>query len=155
MQLLNNSSHKVGLVLFGSEESDNWLHNESAALHDNPEYQHIRTQRELKSIDLEFLRSVQDIEAEDMDQGNSLVDALKVGVDMLARYCKQQKWKKRLFLITDGERESTDDIDKKDSLIAQISEDDVKLNCITIDFCNNIDDEDEEDAAEDVVESDG
>lgn len=131
-------------MLVGSETSQNELHAESAVHHDNPEYQHIQALRELQNIDLDFFRSVQQIEPEEMDQGATLQDALKVGVDMLAKFCKKNKIKRRLFLITDGERQCSDDKDAMATLVAEIGEHDVKINCITVDFCNNVDDEEAE-----------
>lgn len=37
------------------------------------------------------------------------MDGLIVGLDMMARHCGTRKYKKRVFLITDGERETNYD----------------------------------------------
>ena len=36
-----------------------------------------------------------------------MVDALLVGLDMLIKFTGTKKYKKRIFLITDGERKTT------------------------------------------------
>jgi ATP-dependent DNA helicase 2 subunit 2 len=130
-------------VLFGSEQSNNALHTESAEMHENPEYQHIQSVRDPQNIDLEFFRSVQEIEAEEAEHGVDLADVMNVGVDMLVKYCKKNKFKKRLFLITDGERKQSADKDKVSDLVDRINLEDIKVNCITVDFCDTVDDKEE------------
>lgn len=140
-------------MLFGSQATQNELHTESATHHDEPEYQHIQTMREQQNVDLAFFRQVLAVEPEEMDQGTNLLDALKVGVDTLVKFGRKQKFKRRLFLITDGERAESTDPEKLKDLVEEIAANDVKLNCITLDFCNNIDEEEDEDMAQDASET--
>lgn len=66
---------------------------------------------------------------------------------MIIKHTGTKKYKRRIFLITDGERKSKIESYEMKKLVEVIGDNDIKLNCITLDFCNNIDedDEDEED----------
>jgi hypothetical protein len=76
-----------------------------------------------------------------------MLDGLIVGLDMLCRFVGTKKYRKRLFLITDGEKETNFTNDEIDQIIQTIKNNDIKLNCITLDFCNELaeDDSDEDD----------
>jgi len=71
------------------------------------EYSNVTTDRQVGPIDLEFFRNVQniDVEPEAQEKGD-ILDGLIVGLDMLVRFCGTKKYRKRMFLITDGEKET-------------------------------------------------
>ena len=73
-----------------------------------------------------------------------MVDTLLVGLDMLMLHTGKKKYKRRLFLITDGERKAKLEKYELGRLVEVIKENDIKLNCITLDFCNDLDDDDED-----------
>jgi hypothetical protein len=77
------------------------------------------------------------------------MDGLIVGLDMLVRFCGTKKYKRRMFLITDGEKETKYNKDELQEIVKTINDNDVKLNCITLDFCNDLaeDDSDEDEEA--------
>lgn len=104
--------------------------------------------RTVRTVDLEFFRSVADIQVTQSGQQGEgdLVDALLVGMDLLLQHCAKKKYKKRLFLITDGESRANCDDKEMETIVNTILENDIKLNCITMDFCNELaeDDDDEE-----------
>lgn len=88
---------------------------------------------------------MQEIQAEETQQSNGdMVDALLVGLDMLIKHTGTKKYKRRVFLITDGERKTKLEKYEMDKLVEVIGKHDIKLNCITLDFCNNLDDDDED-----------
>ena len=79
-----------------------------------------------------------------------MLDGLIVGLDMLCRFCGTKKYRKRIFLITDGEKEIKYTSSEFSEITKTIKENDIKLNCITLDFCNDLaEDDSEEDEAED------
>lgn len=101
--MLYAPGHDVGMVLFGTQETSN-------ALDDRNEGHcaHVKVVRTMSKIDLDFFRAVEQLEAEeeplaDRDNGNML-DALEVALHQLDIFCAKRKYRKRLFLITDGER---------------------------------------------------
>ena len=74
------------------------------------------------------------------------MDGLIVAMDMLQRHCGTKKYKKRIFVITDGEKAAKYDEKEKKSVIQNMNETDTRLNVITLDFCDDLaEDEEEED----------
>ena len=73
-----------------------------------------------------------------------------VGMDMLARHCGTKKYKKRIFLITDGEKDTKFEKSELKQVIQTMNEHDARLNVITLDFCDEMaeDDEDEDEEEE-------
>ena len=98
-------------------------------------------------IDLQFFRDVQELQAEkeEIEKGD-MMDGLIVGLDMLCKFVGSKKYKKRIFLITDGEKQTKFTNQEVSQIVDTIKENDVKLNCITIDFCDELaeDESDEE-----------
>ena len=97
------------------------------------------TSRQLSQIDLPFFREVQHIQAEpEPQEKGDILDALIVGLDMLCRFCGTKKYRKRIFLITDGEKGTEYAEEEVSQIVETIKENDVKLNAITLDFCNDL-----------------
>ena len=56
---------------------------------------------------MESFRQLDEIKCETKpvkEAGGDLMDGLIVALDMMMRHCGEKKYKKRIFLITDGER---------------------------------------------------
>lgn len=142
-KLLHNPKHDFGLVLFGTEETSNNLHDEMGG----NDYCNVVTERMIGPIDLEFFRKVQEIEAESAQQEKGdILDGLIVGLDMLCRFVGTKKYRKRIFLITDGEKETSYSNGELKEIVETIKKNDIKLNAITLDFCDELaEDEDDED----------
>merc|ERR1712096_193525 len=87
-----NKSHEVGLVLFGTEETENELNND-----DNECYKFVSVVRNSLHCDLDFLRIVNDIRT--TNQSGDPLDAIIVSMDMLFKKCGKKKYAKRIFLI--------------------------------------------------------
>ena len=83
-----------------------------------------------------------------------MIDALIVGLDELVRFCGTRKVRKRIFLITDGEKRADLDESELQKLIENINSNQVKLNCITMDFCNELAEDSDEDEEENDDEKD-
>lgn len=69
------------------------------------EYENVTTFQTLEKVNLNLFRRLEEIHAEDkaIVKGD-IMDGLIVGLDLLVRYCGTKKYKKRVFLITDGDR---------------------------------------------------
>lgn len=105
------------------------------------------TARHLSKIDLEFFRDLETFTAEqESAKKGDIMDGLIVAIDMLNNFCGTKKYKKRVFLITDGERETKANKNEVRDLIEQIQARDIRMNVITLDFANDMagDDSDEE-----------
>ena len=94
----------MGVVLIGTKDTDNYLNSNIG----EKEYTHVTTFHNLEKINLDFFRRVEQIKAEDktFNDGGDIMDGLIVGIDELIRHCGTKKYKKRVFLITDGEKET-------------------------------------------------
>lgn len=77
-----------------------------------------------------------------------MIDGLAVGLDMINRHCGTKKYKKRVFLITDGEKKTNSTKAELANLIQKMNATDVRLNVITLDFCNELAQEDDSDEEE-------
>lgn len=116
------------------------------------EYGNVVTRRAVGPIDLEFFRNVQAIEAEtETHEKGDIMDGLIVGLDMLVRFCGTRKYRRRMFLITDGEKETKYTRDELKEIVKTINDNDIKLNCITLDFCNDLAEDDSDEEEEDAV----
>jgi len=67
---------------------------------------------------------------------------------MIDRHCGTRKYKKRVFLITDGEHPTTTNKSEIDSLIEKLNEKGIRLNVITLDFANELGGEDDSETDE-------
>mmetsp|Transcript_26673 Transcript_26673/g.35694 ORF Transcript_26673/g.35694 Transcript_26673/m.35694 type:complete len:116 (+) Transcript_26673:230-577(+) len=114
--MLYAAGHDVGMVLFGTQETSN-------ALFDRNEGRcsHVKTVRTLSKIDLEFFKAIETYEAEEEpvvdSNGGTIVDALEVSLHMLELFCGARKYRKRLFLITDGEKKTPKDVRRLNELV--------------------------------------
>lgn len=130
------------MILFGTADTNNAL----ADRLQSKEYQNVTTARALSKIDLEFFRDLETYTAEDeMAKKGDMMDGLIVGIDMINNFCGTKKYKKRIFLITDGERETKATKSEIATLIEQINEKDIRMNVITLDFANDMAEESESD----------
>jgi arginine utilization protein RocB len=101
--MLYQKGHDFGMVMFGTTDT----HNALADRLGGKEYTNVTTARHISKIDLEFFRDLDTYTAEEeMTKKGDMVDGLIVAIDMLNNFCGTKKYKKRIFLITDGERET-------------------------------------------------
>ena len=100
--MLYASGHDFGMVLFGTADTSNALDDRNSG-----HCAHVKTVRTLTKIDLEFFRDIATFapaEEPILTEGGTIMDALEVSLDMMERFCGNKKYRKRLFLITDGEK---------------------------------------------------
>ena len=57
-------------------------------------------------MDPEFLREINTIKPDEKEGKGDLVDALLMGIQSMVKKCGTRKFRKRVFLITDGERDT-------------------------------------------------
>ena len=72
------------------------------------------------------------------------MDGLIVAMNMLDKHCGTKKYKKRVFVITDGEKKAKIDVHEKKQVIANMNATDTRLNVITLDFCDELAEDDDE-----------
>lgn len=113
----------------------------------------VTTFRAIEKLTLDALRCLDDVKAEEKPgtKGGDIMDGMIVAMDMIARHCGTKKYKKRIFVITDGEKEAKCSNEEKRQVIRSMNESDTRLNVITLDFCDDLaeDEDEEEDVQED------
>ena len=144
-QLLYSPGHDFGMVLFGSGETGNAISDQSPQRCNN-----VSTVRTLSKIDLSFFRDIETFTPEEEPvKDGSIVDALEVSMDMLERFCGNKKYRKRLFMITDGEKDLGEVAERRiKALVNHMKDRDVRLNVITLDFGNELAQEESEEDEE-------
>ena len=142
--MLYSPGHDFGMVLFGTSDTSNALADQFKG-----QYENVTTCRTLAKIDLDFFRDMDEYTAElDPQKSGDIMDGMIVALDMLNRFCGTKKYRKRIFLITDGERATKTSKSELDSLKQQMNQNNVRLNVITLDFGNELGQDDEEDEEE-------
>ena len=110
--MLYSPGHDFGMVLFGTSDTSNALADQFKG-----QYENVTTCRTLSKIDLDFFRDMDDYTAElDPQKSGDIMDGMIVSLDMLNRFCGTKKYRKRIFLITDGERATKTSKAELDSL---------------------------------------
>ena len=146
MQLLYATNCEFGLVLVGSKKTDNHL-NETLG---TDQYQNVTAFRAIEKMNLDALRSIDSIhvEKEHIKKGD-IMDGLIVATDMIDRYCGTKKYKKRVFVITDGEKLANVKPNEMKQVVQNMNATDTRLNVISLDFCDELAEDDEEEEEED------
>ena len=128
--------------MFGTEDTSNAL----ADRHPG-QYQNVCTAHTISKVDQDLYRQIDNFEAEEKVTGGDLIDGLVTALDMIERHCGTKKYKKRVFLITDGETATQTNDGEISNLIAKLNEKGIRLNIIALDFANELA-EDESDQEE-------
>jgi hypothetical protein len=135
----------MGIVLVGTKNTDNHLNED----YGKGQYENVTEYRAIEKLNLDSLRAVDGVQVENKPQlKGDVMDGLIVAMDMLQRHCGTKKYKKRIFVITDGEKQAKYDAKEKSSVIQNMNETDTRLNVITLDFCNELAEDDEEEEEE-------
>lgn len=103
--------------MFGTADTSNALADRHKGM-----YQNVMTTRTLCKVDQDLFRQIDNYEAETINTGGDLIDGLVTAMDMLGRHCGTKKYKKRVFLITDGESPNSANKPEFDSLVSKMNE---------------------------------
>ncbi|XP_062091522.1 ATP-dependent DNA helicase 2 subunit KU80 [Humulus lupulus] len=94
-KLIHSKYDEVGVILFGTQDTDNELTNEVGG------YEHVVVLRKIGVVDLDLLETLQPLSRG--THSGDFLDAIIVGMDMLIKkYGVTNKGKKRLCLITNA-----------------------------------------------------
>jgi len=107
-QLLYGAKQTImSIVTFGSDSTDNPLNEKHGGGYDN-----IHSFHPFEKVGIDLLRDVDSIEPSAQEESD-WINGLLVGIDMITEEVGTKKFKKRVFLITDGESElmDADDLD--------------------------------------------
>ena len=124
-KLLLCKSHEIGIILMGSEETDNELAENYGG------YENIAVIQELDIPTLDSMLLVSSLEPS--TKTGDVLDSLVVAIQMIEKKIQKKKYKKRLFILTDGNC-TTNSADQLQDIIDQINVQDIKVNVIAIGF---------------------
>ena len=119
--------------MFNSSDTSNYVNDMNKEL-----CQNVATRRTLKKIDLEFVRDLASFVPNSSPvttKGGDMVEGLWVAVEMIKKHCGTKKYKKRIFLMTDGERPLTSTDHR--TLTEDMKKADIRFNVIAIDFADD------------------
>ncbi|URD75280.1 Ku C terminal domain like [Musa troglodytarum] len=127
-KLIFSKSDEVGIVLFGTEDTNNELEKEVGG------YEHVAVLRDIRVVDDDAV-----VVLKNLPRGTfPVLDAIVVGMDMLIKkFGVSDKGKKRLYLITDAQfptkepYEGTKE-DQVDTISQQMKILGIRLNCLII-----------------------
>lgn len=124
-KLLLAKSHEIGLIVLGSEETENDLAEQYGG------YANISVLQELDVPTLDSMLLMNTLTP--TNATGDLLDSVVVAVSMISNRVGKKKYKKRLFIITDGNC-STNSADQLQDIIDQINLQDIRVNIIAIGF---------------------
>ncbi|XP_065185037.1 X-ray repair cross-complementing protein 5-like [Sycon ciliatum] len=134
-RLFSQSKDEIGLVLVGTNDTDNALANDGAG------YEHVSTVRSLGQCDWKFLQYLED-KIVPGDDGGDLVDGLVVALDLLARETQGRKCNRRILMITNAGSPCSED--QLDAIVQGFGQLDCQLQIVGPDLDQDDDDGDDQ-----------
>ncbi|XP_074279962.1 ATP-dependent DNA helicase 2 subunit KU80 [Silene latifolia] len=129
-KLMYNKYDEVGIVLFGTQETNNDLTREVGG------YENVMVLRSIKVVDGDLVDAVEQLQRGTVP--GDFLDAIVVGMDMLIKkYGPTNKGKKRICLITNALSRLRDPFegtkeDQVSTIAMQMTEQAIKLECIVV-----------------------
>ncbi|XP_028100124.1 ATP-dependent DNA helicase 2 subunit KU80 [Camellia sinensis] len=136
-KLIYSKNDEVGVVLFGTEDTDNELTNEVGG------YEHVVVLRHIKVVDGDVVEALQKLPRGTV--AGDYLDAIVVGMDMLIKkFGPTNKGKKRLCLVTNALSPIKDPFegtkeDQVNTIATQMTAHGMKMDCIVVRGKQNVD----------------
>ncbi|KAI0901441.1 ATP-dependent DNA helicase II subunit 2 [Annulohypoxylon nitens] len=117
----------VGVIGVRTDETNNHLQDQQG-----DGYENISILQELGPMNLSSLRSLQTlVKSSDTESGDS-ISAIVLAIDMIERFTKKLKYKRKIILVTDGE--GSVDPDDFDDIAGKIKDCGIELTVLGVDF---------------------
>lgn len=135
-KLIYSKSDEVGVVLFGTEATENELTNEVGG------YEHVTVLRHVKVVDGDLLQALQNLPRGSVT--GDFLDGIVVGMDMLIKkFGPTNKGKKRLCLITNALHPIKDPYegtkqDQVSTIASQMMAQGMKMDCVVARLTQNL-----------------
>ncbi|KAE9031309.1 hypothetical protein PR003_g10337 [Phytophthora rubi] len=121
---------EVGIVAYGSEDTDNQLNEEQG----ESEYRNVQVVNSIDSPTLHMIKRLRELKPSKSDETKvDILDGLIVALDLLFRRTDGKKYDKRLLVITDAAAKIADAGDLE-SIVTMVQNMEVKLQVIGLDF---------------------
>ena len=130
--LFGGKQDVVGVLLFNSTKTNNQCHDEYDG------YESIEEYFPLKTPNLDLLECIDNVQCNKNGKNGDALDALLVGAQIIINFVNKKKYKKRIFMITDG-LSPINDTEQMEQICQSFIDKDIIFNCIGIGFNENID----------------
>ncbi|KAI4087583.1 MAG: hypothetical protein LQ339_008871 [Xanthoria mediterranea] len=124
---LDRKTATLGVVGLRTDDTENELSHEES-------FEHISVLHEISNIllpDLKQLRSK--IVLSSTDKGDA-ISAIVIAIQMIIKYCKKLKYKRKIVLVTDGRGPLDADPDSVQEITNKIKQDNMELVIVGVDF---------------------
>ncbi|CAL8576306.1 ATP-dependent DNA helicase yku80 [Xanthoria parietina] len=124
---LDRKTATLGVVGLRTDDTENELSHEES-------FEHISVLHEISNIllpDLKELRSK--IVLSSTDNGDA-ISAIVIAIQMIIKYCKKLKYKRKIVLVTDGRGSLDADPDSVQEITNKIKQDNMELVIVGVDF---------------------
>ena len=127
--LFGGKQDVISVLLFNSKNTDNPCHDEYGG------YESIEEYHKLQTPNLDLLECIDNVQCNKTESGKigDVLDALLVGAQIIINFVGTKKYKKRIFVITDG-LTPINDIEQMETIANSFIDEDILLNCIGIGF---------------------
>ncbi|CAK4080421.1 unnamed protein product [Aphanomyces euteiches] len=126
-KLLFRKNDEVGIVMYGTEGTDNQLHG------DEDEYKNVTVLSTINPVTLDLAKQIQTLEPASVETPADILDGMIVGLDLIIRRTEKKKYDKRLIVITDAATRINNPADME-VVCNMIQNLEVHLHIIGIDF---------------------
>ena len=122
---LDRKTATLGVIGLRTDDTANELQDEES-------FDHISVIQEISQILLPDLKQMRHtIKVSKTDQGDA-ISAIIIAIQMIAKYCKKLKYRRKIVLVTNGRGEL--DADGVSEITKKIKQDDIELVVIGVDF---------------------
>lgn len=122
--LTERKTLQIGIVGLRTDDTNHSLEGE--------EYDHISILSPIKQFLMPDVRQLRDLVRPSNTNEGDAISSLVVAVQLIAAHCKHLKFKKNIFLVTDGR--GSIDADDTDGIVNKIKKDNINLTILGVDF---------------------
>ncbi|KAI2200552.1 ATP-dependent DNA helicase yku80 [Ophidiomyces ophidiicola] len=118
----------IGVIGLNTDDSLNPIINDSG----DQSYAHLSVYQELGQMLMPDIRNLRNlIKPSNTNQGDA-ISSIVLGIDMIVRYCRRLKYKRKIILLTNGK--GAMDTDDTSKIIEKIKEEGIELVILGVDF---------------------
>lgn len=123
----NRKTFNIGVIGLGTDETHNELAEDEA-------YQHISVLQPLSQILMPDLRHLLAVIRPSNTDNRDAVSALILAINMIIKHCRQNKWIRKIVLVTNGSGHIDTDPGNTKEIIKKINSDGIKVVVLGVDF---------------------
>jgi ATP-dependent DNA helicase 2 subunit 2 len=123
----NRKTFNIGVIGLGTDETHNQLEDDEA-------YRHISVLQPLSQILMPDLRRLLTVIRPSNTDNRDAVSALILAIDLIIKHCKQNKWIRKIVLVTNGLGHIDTDPENAKEIVKKINSDGIDVVVLGVDF---------------------